>query len=351
MTSLEENKGKMQTAQAGKRPGLRQVAELAGVGISTVSRVVSNHPDVSPKMRERVLSAVHELGYEPDFLAQSLRTGSTNSVGFVLSDITNPVVAHMVHGAEEVLRGAGYALMVMNSENDPRLEMEHIRFLHSRHIDGLIVLATNERRKITLDALLARDVPVVAIDRDLPRRLRTSFVLSNHRVGMSAAVGHLLDLGHRRIGLVSWPLHLRPGRERLAGLKDAYAARGLPDTSLPVVGMTAEEGERATEQFLASPQRLTALIAGSNQLLIGCLRSLTNHRQRPGVDIALVTCDDVPLAELFTPPLAVIARDNTATGRAAAEILLHRFHGVNEPETIVLETHFIPRASCCSPSS
>src|SRR5258708_35513850 len=135
MTSLDGNKETHQNAQGGKKPGLRQVAEHAGVGVSTVSRVVSNHPDVSPSMRERVLKAVQELGYEPDFLAQSLRKGATNSVGFVLSDITNPVVAHIVHGAEEVLRGAGYALMGMDSEDNPLLDTERIRFLHSIHID------------------------------------------------------------------------------------------------------------------------------------------------------------------------------------------------------------------------
>ena len=352
MTSLGESKEKQpntRETQAGKKPGLRQVAERAGVGLSTVSRVVSNHPDVSPQMRERVLNAVQELGYEPDFLAQSLRRGATNSVGFVLSDITNPVVAHIVHGAEEVLRSAGYSLLIMDSENNPALDSEHVRFLQNRRVDGMILLATNERRKATFEALAMRTIPAVVIDRDFPRHVRASAVLSNHRTGMAAAVGHLLDLGHRRIGVVSWPLHLRPGRERLVGLRDAYSTRGLPDSSIPVVGLTTEEGEAATERLLDMPEQPTALIAGSNQLMIGCLRALARRRMRAGVDIAFVTCDDVPLAELFNPPLSVIVRDNTATGRAAAELLLHRFNGGDEPETVILGTHFVVRASCCPP--
>lgn len=350
MNQPDEKKEPNQNTNAGKRPNMKQVAERAGVGASTVSRVVSNHPDVSPQMRRRVLLAVQELGYEPDFLAQSLRRGATYSIGFALSDITNPVVAHIVHGAEEVLRNMGYSLLIMDSENNPALDTEHIRFLQSRHVDGLIFLATNERRKATIDALTARKIPVVVIDRDFPRRLRASAVLSNHRAGMAAAVGHLLDLGHRRIGFVVWPPHLRPGRERLAGLRDAFSARGLPDTSIPVFGLTTEDGEAATLKLIDSPELPSAIIAGSNQLLIGCLRALAKRRLRPGIDIAFVTCDDVPLAELFMPPLAVIARDNAATGRTAAQLLLHRLNGSDEPETVTLETHFVPRASCCPPA-
>jgi LacI family transcriptional regulator len=347
----KEKKEQSQSKNTGKRPSMQQVAELAGVGVSTVSRVISNHPDVSPKMRARVSMAVQELGYEPDFLAQSLRRGATQSIGFALSDITNPVVTQIIHGAEEALRNASYSLLVMDSERNPALDTEHIHFLHSRHIDGLIFLATSERRKATIDALAARDIPVVVIDRDLPKRLRASAVLTDHQSGMAAAVGHLLDLGHRRIGLVSWPLDLRPGRERLAGLRRAYTERNLPDTSIPITGFTIEQGEAATLELLDLPERPTAIIAGSNQLLIGCLRALVKRRLRPGIDIAFVTCDDIPLAELFTPPLAVIERDNVATGRVAVELLLRRINGRDKPETVILETNFLPRASCCPPRS
>src|SRR5260370_16616231 len=121
-------------------------------------------------MRKRVFIAVQEVGYEPDFLAQSLRRGATSSIGFALSDITNPVVAQIVHGAEEVLRHMGYSLLIMDSENNPALDAEHIRFLHSRHADGLILLATNERRKPTIDPLLPPKIPILVIHPHFPRR-------------------------------------------------------------------------------------------------------------------------------------------------------------------------------------
>ncbi len=315
--------------------------------MSTVSRVMSGHPDVSPGMRERVLRVVQEVGYEPDFLAQSLRRGATFSIGFALSDISNPIIAQIARGAEESLRKAGYSLLVMNSENDPALDAAHVRFLQGRHVDGLILSVASERRRATLDALAHVEVPIIAIDRDFPKRLRASAVLSDHRVGMAAAVDHLLELGHRRIGLVSWPLDLRPGRERLAGLRDAYTARGLPETFVHVAGpLTDEQSEVATGDLLDGSEPPTAIIAGANQLLTGCLRAIVKRGLRIGDNLALVTCDDVPLAELYTPPIATISRDNVATGRTAADLLLRRLAGDDEPTVVTLETTFQPRASC-----
>jgi LacI family transcriptional regulator len=331
---------------------MREVAKEAGVAMSTVSRVISGHPDVSPEMRDRVQQVVAQLGYEPHFLAQSLRRGATFSIGFTLSDIANPVIAQYARGAEMVLRQAGYSMMVMNAENDPALDYAHIRFLQSRRVDGLLLLLASERKRATLDMLAKLQVPLVVIDRDLPKRLRASAVLCDHRAGMAAAVEYLLDLGHRRIALVSWPLDLRPGRERLAGLQEAFTARGLPDTSIQVLGpFTAEEGEQATAALLDSADPPTALIAGTNQLLVGCLRALTKRGLRPGEDLSLVTCDDIPLAELFTPSISTITRDNIAVGRTAAELLLHRLHGRADPETVVLPTTFVPGASCRPPAA
>jgi LacI family transcriptional regulator len=167
---------------------------------------------------------------------------------------------------------------------------------------------------------------------------------------MAAAVECLLELGHRHIALISWPLDLRPGRERLAGLQDAFARRGLPDTSIPVLGpFTADAAERAAGELLDSAEPPTALIAGTNQLLIGCLRAIAARGLRLGTDLSLVTCDDIPLAELFTPPIASITRDSIRIGRTAAELLLRRLNGRSEPETVILETTFVPRASCAPP--
>ena len=329
-----------------KRASMREVADLADVAISSVSRVLSGHPDVSADMRERVLDAVNQLEYEPDFLAQSLRRGATLSVGYVVGDISNPLIATITSGAESVLRQAGYSMLLMNSENDPELDAAHIRFFQARRVDGMILSLASERQPETLDVLAQVDVPVIMVDRDVDAQLDASIVRNDHKAGMRAAVDHLLDLGHRRIALITGGLDLWPVRERIAGLTEAVDARGVPDETISLTGsLSAEHGERSTEQVLAMNPRPTAIIAGGNQVLAGCIRSLHRHGIRIPDDISLVTCDEVDLSELHAPPIASIARDTLRLGNTAAELLLERIAG-GEPRTVLLPTTFNPRPSC-----
>lgn len=328
-----------------KRASMREVAELAEVAISSVSRVLSEHPDVSAEMRERVLTAVRQLEYEPDFLAQSLRRGATLSVGYVVGDISNPLIATITSGAESILRGAGYSMLLMNSENDPELDAAHIRFFQARRVDGMILSLASERRAATLEVLAQVDVPIILIDRDVPGDLQASMVRNDHREGMRAAVGHLLDQGHRRIALITGALDLWPVRERIAGMAEAVAARGRPDETVSLVGsLSAEHGERSTEQLLAMHPRPTAIVAGGNQVLAGCVRALTRHGIRIPDDMSLITCDEVDLSELHSPPIASVSRDTLLLGRTAAELMLERLNG-GEPRTVLLPTTYTPRPS------
>lgn len=345
--------------QVGRKPdaqrvGMQEVARRANVAASSVSRVLSGHPDVSPAMRERVQAAVLELGYQPDFLAQSLRRGASLSIAFIVGDISNPLLSSIVLGAEKVLRGAGYTMLLTNSESDPDLDLDNLRQFVHRRVDGFILSLASERKRAIVDLLAHSRVPSVVVDRQLPARAGASAVLSDHRTGMLAAANALLDLGHRKIGLVSAPMDILAGRMRLAGLREAIAVRGLPETAAPFVAgpFTHEHGRNATRALLDDPAGPpTALISGSNQLLSGCLEVLQERNIRPGKDIALITCDDTPLARLYQPPIATIARDTVALGRAAAELLLRRLRpalpGDADPSTMVLETRFIQRASCC----
>src|SRR5215207_1686606 len=126
------------------RSSMREVADMGGVAMSSVSRVLSGHPDVSPAMRERVMEAVDTLGYQPDMLAQGLRRRSTRSVGFVVGDISNPLLAEIALGAETTLHEAGYSMLLTNSENDPALDAGHVRLLMQRRVDGLMLSLASE---------------------------------------------------------------------------------------------------------------------------------------------------------------------------------------------------------------
>jgi LacI family transcriptional regulator len=331
------------------RSSMRQVADLAGVAMSSVSRVLSNHPDASDAMREKVMSAVEELGYEPDILAQSLRRRATRTVGFVVGDISNPLIAEIVEGAETTLRDAGYSMLLTNSESDPELDVRHIRLLQQRRADGLLLSLAAEDHPASLKALRDFEGPVAVIDRELPRRIGASAVLSDHRSGMHAAVSHLLDLGHERIGLILGPA-LRFSRERQAGLEEAYAERGASPSFTVLSGQLGSAHRReATAQLLDQKQPVTAIVAGGNQLVIGALEELQARKLRVGKDVSLVSCDTVTVTELYQPPIAVVRRDTRELGRSAAQLLLDQLENEAPASSLTLPTAFLARPSCAPP--
>lgn len=338
-------------SRTAERPGMREVAEYAGVAMSSVSRVLSDHPDVSSEMRERVERAVDELGYEPDMLAQSLRRRATFTVGFVVSDISNPLLSTIALGAETTLREAGYSMLLMNSENKPSLDAAHLRLLTRRRVDGLLLSLAAEDDPGTVALLEDTDIPIVLIDRELPPSVEAGSVISEHRDGMRNAVGTLLDLGHRRIGLILGP-GLRFSRERLLGLRDAYAERDLADDSLVLEGTLTEEfGREATARMLDDRAPVTAIVAGGNQLVSGALAELRARDLQVGGDISLVSCDAISVTEFFNPPIAVIRRDNRELGRKAAQLLLEQMRDDLPPRQVLLPTEFVNRASCAPPAA
>ena len=333
-----------------QRTSMRKVAERADVAISSVSRVLSGHPDVSEAMRARVMAAVAELEYEPDFLAQSLRRGQTLSVGFVLGDISNPLLAEVVQGAETELRHNDYSLLLMCSENDPELDVRSVRFFGARRVDGMILSIVDERNEELLQALRSAKVPMVLVDRSVEPDIGASSVVANHRAGMREAVAHLIELGHRRFALIGGSRGTLPARVREAGLADAVEASGeAVDVEVLDGPFSPEHGAQATGRLLDMDVPPTAIVCGSNQLLVGCLSVLNARTVRVGADVSLVTCDDVPASMVFHPPIASISRDMVGMGQAAAELLVERLGDGGEPKHVVLPTRFTVRESCAPP--
>lgn len=325
------------------RISMQEVAKRAGVAPSSVSRVLSGHPNVSDVMRNRVVDAVSALGYETDLLAQSLRRGASMTVGFVVATISNPLISEITLGAETCLRTAGYSMLLTNSMNSPTLDAEHIRLLAQRRVDGLLLSISSEDSQATMDAVNKSRVPVVLVDRELNVDREVSAVVAEHDTGIEAAVRHLVSLGHTRIALVNGPSDLRPARVRAATLR--RISRHLGVSALVRSGdFTTENGERNAHALLSETNRPTALVAGSNQILVGVLRAIRQHRLRIPDDISLVTCDEVPLAEFLVPPLATIERDHYQMGVIAAELLLESLSG-SRPRVQRVPTTYIPTAS------
>ena len=296
-------------------------------------------------MRARVLKAVDELGYTPNLLAQGLRRHETSSVGFMLSDIANPLLAGIVQGAESILRRQSYSMLLTDSERDVELDVSHLRVLRQRRVDGLIVMPASEADPRTLDLLDDSGTPLVVIDRDLPKSIMAGYVLSDHAAGTTEAARHLYDLGHRRVGLLLGP-DVHPNRVREQVLSELVAGWG-PEAVLSVRPNRAgaEAAGAALGELLDGDRGPTAVFLGSNQMLPGVLRVVHGRGLELGRDLSLVSVDDTPLTELHVPEVSVIDRDAGEIGRTAAELLLRLVRGEGDPETIVLPTHYLPRAS------
>jgi LacI family transcriptional regulator len=285
------------------------------------------------------------MGYEPDMRAQSLRTGVTMTIGFLVSDISNPLLSEIALGAANTFRGAGYTMLLINSGGKSDADVAALRLLRQRRVDALMASITSEQSEALRAELTSMAIPVVMIDRDPMVGGNVSAVLSDHAAGVGAAAATLLDLGHRRIALVNGSTKVRPARERAKALRDA--CRPFTDSSVMIRSgsFTIEHGERASAELLNADPRPTAIIAGSNQILIGVMRSIRSAGLRIPDDLSLVTCDAVGMSEFLTPPLATVRRDPEAMGSAAAELLLRQLQGGPAGQT-TLATRFVPDVSC-----
>lgn len=322
-----------------RRPTIRDVAKRANVALSSVSRVLSNHPDVSDSMRERVQKAAEELGYQPDFLGQSLRSGHTRTIGFVLRDISNPLFATVAQRCEQELRRAGYSMIITSSDGDADAEAANLELLHRRRVDGVIVSLVSETAPSTIEQLKKFTVPVLLLDREV-EGLEASAVLNDHYSGVRAATDALLAEGHTRIALVTGALDVRSTRERVRAITDAHAAAGVPPAAdLHVFGtFDAEFGERGVRRLLELPDPPTAILTGGVGPTVGAITAI-RRMGRSLDEVTVVALDEWPHFQALAPSIWSVARDSDEMGTASARVLLDVLGG-KDPQTVWITTEF-----------
>ncbi|MBS1693490.1 MAG: LacI family DNA-binding transcriptional regulator [Actinobacteria bacterium] len=328
---------------------IRDVATRAGVAPSSVTRVLSGHPNVSPELRDRVLAAVHEVGYKPDLVAAGLRRGYTQTVGIIVNDVLSPVIAQMIDIVESELRKAGYGVILANSHGQSANDVENVRLLHQRRVDALLTSFADDRNPELTATLSALPIPVVLLDREIDSH-EFSAVISDHRMGARLLGEHLLERGHREIAIISGPVSAHPSRSRVEGLREVLSKRGVPlRPEFQIAGRGSEEfGVNAVTQLMEDPHPPTAIVIGNGNTsaVAGVIAELRRRGVRIGEDIALAGSDDAPLMALHTPGITVISRDVGDLASRAANLLLNRLeHGTVGVHTVVLPTHLIIRPS------
>jgi LacI family transcriptional regulator len=329
-----------------RRPTMKHVARLAGVGIKTVSRVVNGEPNVSPEMTERVRAAVEQLQYQPDLHAGNLRRADrrTDTLGLLVGSVANPFSGAVHRAVEDVAQERQVAVFASSLDDDPARERSAVDAFLARRVDGLILTAIAPSQAY-LGIELDRGTPVVFVDR-VPAGIAADAVVTDNADGVTRAVAHLADQGHRRIAFLGDRPEISTARERQRGFVEEMTRRGLPVVpDLVLDGAYDEhEAEGLAERLLALPEPPTAIVSGQNLITIGVIAALRRHGAQRR--IALVGFDDLPMAALLDPAVTVIAQDPSGIGRAAAERVFARLDGDQGlAQTIVVPTTLIVRGS------
>lgn len=327
---------------------MRDVAALAGVGQKTVSRVVNNEPNVRPEMRERVLRATRQLGFRPNAAASSIRRldQRTRTVGVVGDDIGHPFASSLIRALEKYARTRGHQfLLTASSERDPAREHELVAELAARRVDGLVVMPTGQDESY-LERERQLGIPVVFIDRP-GRRWQSDAVLSDNAGAGREAVVHLAAHGHVRIAYLGDAPRLYTAAHRLEGYRVGMREAGaeiVPD-HVQIELQTEEDAYAATDRLFDGRIAPTAVIAGNDVLTMGALHAL--HARGLRDRVAIIGFDDLPLGDLLSPALTVMAQDVRGLGTRAGELLFGRIDGTDTGpwEEVVLPMQLLARGS------
>jgi LacI family transcriptional regulator len=330
---------------------IRDVAQLAEVSTTTVSRVINGSGDVSEARRQRVERAIGELAYIPNAVARHLRSKRTKTIALILSDITNPFFTTIARGVQDTAGPRGYAVTFANTDESEAQEWEYLRTLVQRQVDGVLLVPAG-RSPEPFRLLRSQGIPAVLLDRRISVR-QLDEVRCDSEAGAYGLVRHLLGLGHRRIAVITGRRDISTSFDRVAGYKRALASASVPvDRKLiRYDSFSLAGGYRMTRQILAIQPRPTAILATNNFIAFGALRALREANLKVPDDLSLVTFDDLPEEWHDDPFLTVLAQPAYELGRQAAELLFERLEigALGKRRVIVLPGAVIPRRSSGPP--
>jgi LacI family transcriptional regulator len=345
-----------------RRATLKDIAKVAGVHLSTVSRALN--PQTQRRLTPEVVADIRrisrELNYRPNAAAHSLRTNRTRTVGVVVPDITNPVFPPIIRGIEDALAKRGYLAVLANTDGRLVQEAEIAELLRARGVDGLI-LASVERQDDAVSRLAAEGLPIVTVNRRVDDPAVSS-VVNDEDAGILDVLRHLVSLGHRRIANVAGPQAMSTGVERYQAFERHRRALGVDgDPALVVIasGFNEEAGLAMTLELFKRRVGFTALVAANDRLAIGAIDALRMHGLDCPRDVSVTGYNDMPLVDRLSPALTTVRIQQYQVGFDAGRILVDLIeasaehlspqHLVNPVELIVRDSSDVPGAAWAPP--
>jgi LacI family transcriptional regulator len=305
------------------------VAEAAGVSISTVSHVLNETRFVTEETRAKVFTAIQQLNYRPNSLARAMVRQETRTIGLIVPDNANPFFAEMARGIENHGFAAGYSVLLCNSDRNTTREIAYLDMLISKRVDGVIYM-TSDTAKELLQPMHEQRIPVVIFDRQYDNT--DSILLDNYKGGYDAT-GHLIGLGHTRIACITGPDSGTRSNDRVLGYQAALADAGLPvdpDLILPS-DWTFQSGHNQAQTLLGMAAPPTAIFACNDTIAIGAIAAVYECGLTVPGDVSIVGYDNITLSAFSVPPLTTMATPILSIGQRLCQLLLDRINGQLPP--------------------
>lgn len=330
---------------------IKDVAREAGVSIATVSHVINNTRFVSETTRQRVMRAIEDCNYYPNANARSLASGRSNTLGLLVSDISNPFFPDLVKSIETVAFEKGYDVILSNTDYDAERTVNYVRRFIERKVAG-VALMTSELDLGLIEELARFHVPVVFLDIGSAGVCMSNLVV-DYEAGIEEAINHLAGLGHRKIAYIGGPRRLRSAARRFQAFCDSMA-RHLPG-SLPLMIYEADfrfsGGRQAAREMLTSSELPTAVIVANDMMALGVIEEFRERGIHVPGNISIVGFDDIAFAALSSPPLTTICLPRAELGREAVEALLATIeHPDWQGVEVKIPTHLVLRDSTGPPA-
>ncbi len=317
-----------------------EVAKRARVSTATVSNVIRGTRKVSEDRTSRVQAAIRELNYFPNEIARSLKVKQTRMLVLVLPDITNPFFPEIIRGAEDAAFARGYFLLTANTDEQPGRERRIVGALRSYRVDGILLASTEASLGHDtghIAGLVDAGVSVVCLDRAVAD-VATDAILLDNVGGARECVRHLVKQGHRKIGIVTGPLHLQTGDERLQGYRMALEDAGIADEPQMIFegDFRFESGRRGGDRLMKQRSKPTAIFVCNGVMSMGVLQAFEDLGITCPRDVALATFDDVSVDHSFQPHLTAVVQPSYEIGSRAASMLMDRIEGRLGPDRQVV---------------
>lgn len=330
------------------RVTIKDVAEKVGVNPSTVSRVLNGDSNLSirEETRNRILEAIKEMGYTPNPIARSLRKKTSDAIGMLIPDITNPFFPEVIKGAETAASEKGLSVILCNTDENSDKERNLVRFLIDRRVDGMLLFSSRLEDE-TVSEVEKSGIPFVLVNRG-SRSNSGAYVVVDNTLGAKLAMQHLIGLGHEKIAHISGFLYTETGLERLEGYRKSLNAAGLPFDSECMVeaGFTEQQGYIAMQKLLSLTNPPTAVFAANDLMAMGAMTAIMEKGLRVPEDISLVGFDDIWVANRITPALTTVKIPLIEMGSLAMKIISDKIAQKEiQDERIILTPELIIRSS------